>query len=281
MSKLWSFVVLCVLVTVALGHHCIHDQVQQGKPPPKVSGNVHYTNLDFEKSKRGDSDLSPRQVRGPIRMVINTDALTNDPDRLCTNVGEFKKLGDPQGGSAQNPTPECSTKCSPCNCWYRCTEADVLTDEKYNFLLNKVIPDIKNFFEKALELNRVSGNLTVNQDECACYGTAGVSIPSSYKTTGVEADMIIFLTARTTRYSGNTIAFACPCADDDATGRPIAGYINWGPNAINEDEIAYNEQLGVGIHELTHALGFTSGKYDQYNDGKKAFYQRENETTML
>jgi hypothetical protein len=61
--------------------------------------------------------------------------------------------------------------------------------------------------------------------------------------------MVIFLTARSTSNTAATIAFACPCLEDK-NGRPIAGFINWGPNRISLDPLGYPMQLGVGIHEM-------------------------------
>ena len=142
----------------------------------------------------------------------------------------------------------------------------MLTSTKLSFINSTIIPAVKTHFETSLAVDNVVGNLILGGNECSCGSTPGVSIPTSYQTTGVAADIVLFVTARTTRFTSNTIAFACPCAVDSATQRPIAGYINWGPNQVSEAFDAYQEQLGVAIHESTHALGFTSGQYKYYGD---------------
>lgn len=85
------------------------------------------------------------------------------------------------------------------------------------------------------------------------------------------------MTARSTQEQGNTIAFACPCLLSLDSSRPLAGYINWGPNRINLDQNRYREQFGVGIHEIvklflsfnrkTHILGFTTSLFNLYPGG--------------
>ena len=153
--------------------------------------------------------------------------------------------------------------------------------------MNEIIPDAKDHFAKSLGVYRVEGNLSLQgASECKCSGKPGANIPSEYQTSGVaDADIVIFITARTTRFTGSTAAFACSCLDDFATRRPIAGYVNWGPNSINLDIISYGEQLGIGIHELTHALGFGPGKYSYYGghpngDGNNTVVVTYNEDGM-
>jgi hypothetical protein len=143
----------------------------------------------------------------------------------------------------------------------------VLTPTKLSFINSTIIPAVKEHFELSLSLDNVAGNLLfTGLSDCSCGSSTGVNVPTSYQTIGVPADIVLFVTARTTRFTSNTIAFACPCAADNSTQRPVAGYINWGPNAISLQFDDYREQLGVAIHESTHALGFTSGQYKFYGD---------------
>lgn len=113
-------------------------------------------------------------------------------------------------------------------------------------------------FQRVLNVTRVQGNLVLPSNlgsTCGCSNSPAVDIPNNIQTTGVAADLIIFLTGRSTRFNaGNTIAFACPCKQDSTTRRPIAGFINWGPNKIEQDPLLYQEQLGVGLHEIVRKL---------------------------
>mmetsp|Transcript_30044 Transcript_30044/g.48543 ORF Transcript_30044/g.48543 Transcript_30044/m.48543 type:complete len:100 (-) Transcript_30044:104-403(-) len=52
----------------------------------------------------------------------------------------------------------------------------------------------------------------------------------------------------------------------DQYGRPIAGYVNIGPNMMSLDPRKWEEQVNVCIHEIMHALGFTARSYAKYRD---------------
>lgn len=102
-----------------------------------------------------------------------------------------------------------------------------------------------------------------------CYG-----VPDLYTQNGIDdSDFVIFVTARPT--TGSTLAWALTCGYDQY-GRPIYGQINIGPNRLNpDDKRAFNEQLGITIHEITHSLGFSSSNFDnfyEYYGGPKRSY---------
>jgi len=260
----WIFFFFFVEVNFALsGHKCIHDDfiVPQVKVH-KVHGIQTYSmTLDKEElSKRGS-------VFMPLRLKINYDMLYNDPGYLCTAVGQVRQNGLPASPSTTCPVDENDCAGGVCNdCWFTCTEKDVLTTQKLNFIVDKIVPDIQNHYSNALSVDRVQ-SLKLNGNWCNCSSSYGSPIPAQYQTGVSNEDMVIFLSGRTTRYRGNTIAFACACAIDAVTHRPIAGYINWGPNEIDLSADNYPEQLGVGVHEVTHALGFSNSLYGYYQNG--------------
>ena len=69
-------IVLLALIigVVHCGHQCIHDHIMPiNTIIPRVDGVTH---------------SSKRAAPGPFRILFNTDALTNDPDRLCQTVGQ-------------------------------------------------------------------------------------------------------------------------------------------------------------------------------------------------
>jgi len=88
-----------------------------------------------------------------------------------------------------------------------------------------------------------------------------------------NADYVIYVTAQTagpcpsTQGSG-TLAYASKCQDDQYD-RPTIGYVNFCPAQIQVADVGsstYESQLSTAIHEITHALGFTSGNYAYWRD---------------
>jgi len=216
------------------------------------------------------SELEQRQVWDPLRIHINTDALAVDAERLCTAVGQRRKTGEPRNTADNCPANEddCGNGGVDCNnCYFTCNEDDVLTTEKRNFLETRIIPDIRHFFASALSVDPLTSPLQVQGTWANCSGP-GAPVPPNYNNPGIaDVDVVIFLTARTTRYRGNTIAFACATELANPGRRPVVGYINWGPNRIKLEADKYYEQIGVGVHEMSHALGFSSSLFSQYRGG--------------
>lgn len=134
---------------------------------------------------------------------------------------------------------------------YTCKSSDILTSAKRKYIVEQLIPVAQSYFQKALQVVHVEGNLKISRENdfnvkgrnYACY-----KIPSSYRGEGIaNSDYVIFVTARPT--TGSTLAWALACAYDQY-GRPIAGQVNLGPSRLSEDDPkAFNEQLGVTIHE--------------------------------
>jgi leishmanolysin-like peptidase len=111
-----------------------------------------------------------------------------------------------------------------------------------------------------------------NTKYCTSYDTDCVIYTAG---TGVEnADFLIYVTSQTvgscpvTAGSG-TLAFAASCRADQYD-RPIVGYVNFCPVQIDETategSTSWNTQLTTAIHEITHALGFSSSKFSYYRD---------------
>jgi hypothetical protein len=118
--------------------------------------------------------------------------------------------------------------------------------------------------------------LTASGDACESCGCSGEVVPmtkaliqkySNY----TEHDMVLFVTAHTTRlFSGSTLAYACACRSN-MLGRPTFGHINWGSNTIDfGTENRIDMQVGVAVHEMTHALMFASGNFKAFLDTSKA-----------
>ncbi len=80
-----------------------------------------------------------------------------------------------------------------------------------------------------------------------------------------DADFLLYVTKRPTL--GNTLAWALPCFDDTrqySNYRPTMGQANFSPSRISTDPKDYALQLSTVIHEVSHALGFTSTKFGRF-----------------
>merc|ERR1712166_1724403 len=110
----------------------------------------------------------------------------------------------------------------------------------------------------------------------SCSSSGSCSSCTTYDNQGggvSNADFVIYVTAQTTSpcpsSSGTgTLAFASSCQTDQYD-RPTVGYVNFCPVQIQvaaAGTSSYEDQLSTAIHEITHALGFTSGNYAYWRD---------------
>ena len=89
-------------------------------------------------------------------------------------------------------------------------------------------------------------------------------MPSSHATSGVSgADFVLYVTMRPTQ--GNTIAWASGCREDQYNC-PIAGQANFGPNAMSVSSADLSSMVATAVHEISHALGFSSSKFSEFRD---------------
>lgn len=94
-----------------------------------------------------------------------------------------------------------------------------------------------------------------------CTTTPGQGIKNS--------DFLLYVRAATTSYcSGSVLAYASSCQKDQYD-RPTFGMANFCPDQIDSDPVEYERQLATALHEITHALGFSSQffAYMRYADG--------------
>uniref|UniRef100_A0A095AYR5 Leishmanolysin-like peptidase n=1 Tax=Schistosoma haematobium TaxID=6185 RepID=A0A095AYR5_SCHHA len=77
-----------------------------------------------------------------------------------------------------------------------------------------------------------------------------------------SAGYILLVDAINTRTcSGSTAAFASSCLMDEETDRPILGFVNVCPGKMGVDYPEDRNSLGIFLHEIGHALGFSSSNF--------------------
>ena len=229
---------LALAAVVALGHNgqqrkrheCIHDT-------PRIQNELR-KNMVKAPHIKYRRDFHPQQSYSQIRIVTSTLDL-DDSSQFCSTTGGTSP--DFTGGTVT------------------CTADDVLTAEKKSILLNNVLPAAITRLEEVLRVQPVSGNLLVPVAAC---GANRHTIPAAHTTSGVaSADFVLYVSAGPT--TGNTLAWAGSCSED-SNGRSVVGRANFGPAHISWSDttpLTNQDQVDTAVHELIHALGFSSAGF--------------------
>jgi hypothetical protein len=94
-------------------------------------------------SGNGDSDSArPAGATAPIRIVVDTRMLEDDPERLCTRVGQRVRVRDTSA-------------------WMTCSSGDVFTQEKRQ-VLYRLLPQAIDAFRPLLRVSPVQGRLRLS-----------------------------------------------------------------------------------------------------------------------
>ena len=108
--------------------------------------------------------------------------------------------------------------------------------------------------------------------ECNNSPASQDCLPGTPAESGVgisDAEYVLYVSAKQSecpQSSGTTtvLAFASACQMERNTDRPIAGYINFCPEALEGADSGY--VLSVAQHEMFHALAFSSQLFPYWRD---------------
>eukprot|EP00756_Hemistasia_phaeocysticola_P022323 Hpha_TRINITY_DN15826_c3_g6::TRINITY_DN15826_c3_g6_i1::g.190110::m.190110/K01404/GP63; leishmanolysin len=233
-------------------HDCIHDEIIKNSTGP---GKVQ---VNYGRDRRGTpqafTSMRIKWFWGEEQCATQSgSALRNC---YCTSDGD--QVPDFQGAIQT------------------CSAAQVMSPAKKAYI-GQVMDAAALWLTNALKVEPVVGNLKTGDkivggfaapaDQPYCGASnfldTGVLTPMDHHTTGVaDADFLVYVSAVPT--SGNTVAWALTCMSDQVD-RPIGAQVNWGPTRIDEtnpvSSTAFANYVATGVHEMMHALGFSSGHW--------------------
>ena len=104
------------------------------------------------------------------------------------------------------------------------------------------------------------------------YSRATAQPTTLAASTGVPgANFGVFVTAiKTSVCTSELLAYAVSCQRDANTDRPTWARINICPDSLNVNVDAYHAQVATVVHELVHALGFSSDSFALFRDANGA-----------
>lgn len=257
-------IVLCLLLHTAFASEkssssssswCGHDHFAKEAIQSKVTARQFYWDEQFgtpqsHTRKTHDEDWEN------IRIFFHTYNVLNDEEqRTCYNSADKYRVGFPSDQSVL-----CSSTVTS-NCWGQCNTALVISQSRAA-VVDEIVANAKTQLEQALLVLSVGGSLVLgNAQKCGSGG--GVTIPSTYKTTGVSnTDIVIFVTSRPT--DEGVLGWGVSCQEDQ-NGRSIAGQINISPLLL-QSQYTPKFRAAVIVHEIFHVLGFSGNKFMDFRD---------------
>jgi leishmanolysin len=223
----------------------------------------HVVESTFDFKFNNKRDVQARPDHSFMRVKISTEGLENDP-YTCYRVGQQIQAMRSDNRDLHD---------------YICQQDDVLTVSKRDYLVNTLMGATKQYLEGTLKVIPSTQNLRINIATCGVPPLV-VDVPPEYQNPGFSTDFILFVTARPI-LGGGTLAFASSCASNNL-GRPVAGHANFNASSLVTIEGDRPRQVGIAIHEISHALGFSSGRFNTFikwlDNGN---YQRLSESDII
>lgn len=129
-----------------------------------------------------------------------------------------------------------------------------MSSEVLALIENQLLPAAGEFYKKRAKVMPNKSPIKVPSQNKRCQVA---KIPDEHFTKGVDADLILYVTA--TNEPGQTyLAWATPClfGDSSINFRPIAGQINYNAAKLKQDVKGFAKQLFTTLHEIMHVLVF-------------------------
>eukprot|EP00949_MAST-11_sp_MAST-11-sp1_P004285 g4285.t1 len=263
-----------------LGHSCIHDEIEEIMGPIREE-------MEREKERQYmGAGLPPSHLRSEtrrLRQELGIPAGRRLPEVAVQyhNIRikfDFSRIlwQDGQASPDTSKTSGVDLMCYPGGpdsvqlssggSFVSCSKDHELTVEKRDYLVYSLLAEAKAFFGETLQVmdSAVPSTLSLYSGRINCglqtfyIGCSETPFPELLHP---DTDFVLFVTARPT--SGSTIAWAT-YMDSDQYDRPIAGHANFGPARIDTSASAAASQLATAVHEISHALGFSSNKFSKF-----------------
>lgn len=125
-------------------------------------------------------------------------------------------------------------------------------------LIKRIMNITSNFFYNVLTVQRRDVlKFPSSPNTCASY-----TVPSQYISTGVTGDLGLFI-GNVPSDPVDYVAKSSPCVLLQSDNRPLWGAVIWNNEKLqtNFDQVGVQKLIYVGLHELTHILGFSASLY--------------------
>ncbi|KAH8871135.1 Leishmanolysin-like peptidase [Schistosoma japonicum] len=120
---------------------------------------------------------------------------------------------------------------------------------------NSGCENITRCFTEPIPSNYLNGCKQLSGNHPTIQGDRGLGIPPN--------GYLIFVDASQSEpcQSDDLLAYALACQLEYGTDRPVAGYVNMCPNQLSVTPAEVRSTISTFIHEMAHALGFSSTSY--------------------
>lgn len=147
---------------------------------------------------------------------------------------------------------------------FNCEPKYYLTQQLKN-TIRKVLAELAKDVAEMLYIVRSPTGTTL-RDYPWCYdGTLSIGKYTASSSDPIKSRVDVILKVTSWPTSGSVTAWAGACRKNQF-GRPIAGHMNFGPQALQG--ASYQYVYAVAMHELFHALGFSDSAMEKFIDGR-------------